>query len=293
MRVFSRSFKYHRHRGLLTASFHDPGCLLQVGDEPNVRASHRRVAAGMDVSSQNVWPSLRVDLASANRMVGRFLGAGFYYKTFMKPRQLWPAYERVLQRFAAGGRVDIDTPHASIDKRYAHPDVLVAGGGPAGLAAALAAADGGASVMLVEDEYELGGHLRYGGSGDLAVLGDLVEAVRAHDSIEVLVNSAVTGRYDDNWIAVIQRDIPQASERLIKARAKVLVVAPGLIERPYVFDGNDLPGVMLSTAVRRLINMYAVKPGRRAVVFTAERRRIGCCRRSHSCRCGRHQRCRA
>jgi sarcosine oxidase, subunit alpha len=268
-RVFSRSFKYHRPRGLLTATFHDPNCIVQVDDEPNVRAAHRRLRPGMAVKAQNAWPSLGFDVGAANATVSRFIGAGFYYKTFMKPERLWPSYERVLQRFAPGGRVADSSPRGKYDKRYAHPEVLVAGGGPSGMAAAVAAAEAGASVMLVEEEYELGGHLRYGGQAELALLAQLRRAVSGHDGIEVLTNSVVTGRYDDNWVAVLQRELPHVTERLVKARAEVLVVAPGLIERPYVFEGNDLPGVMLSTAVRRLVNLYAVRPGRRAVVFTA------------------------
>ncbi|MGH9283600.1 MAG: 2Fe-2S iron-sulfur cluster-binding protein, partial [Acidimicrobiales bacterium] len=147
VKVFSRSLKYHRPRGILTAGFHDPGCLVQVDDEPNVRGAHRRLAPGMDVRPQNAWPSLRFDVKAANQAVGRFLGAGFYYRTFMKPERLWPAYEAVLKRFAAGGRV-ADAPGDDVyDKRYAHADVLVAGGGPAGMAAAIAAARAGARVM--------------------------------------------------------------------------------------------------------------------------------------------------
>ncbi len=269
VRVFSRSFKYHRPRGIMSASFHDPGCTVQVDDEPNVRGAHRRVAPGMVVRSQTSWPSLRLDIGAANQVVAPFIGAGFYYKTFIKPQRLWPYYEKVLQRFAAGGRVSSDSPHGRYDKRYAHPEVLVAGGGPAGMAAAVAAAAAGARVMLVEEEYELGGHLRWGTFAELDLLRQLRESVGEQHRIEVLVNSVVTGRYDDNWVSVVQRSHPQAAERLIKARAATLVVAPGLIERPYVFEGNDLPGVMLSTAARRLVNLHAVKPGTRAVVFTA------------------------
>ena len=271
-RVFSRSMKYHRPRGLLTSSFHDPGCMVQVGDEPNVRGAHRLVTEGMAVTSQNTWPSLRFDVKAVNRFTGRFLTAGFYYKTFMRPQALWPAYESVLRRFVNGGRVSPKTPHDRPEKRYTHPDVLVAGGGPAGMAAAVAAARAGASVLLVEEEHALGGHLRWGGEADLAALADLAGQVAAEDDIEVLTNAVVLGRYDGNWVAVLDRGPATAgaeAERLVKARAKTLVVAPGLIERPYVIEGNDLPGVMLSTAVRRLINLYAVKPGERAVVLSA------------------------
>src|ERR1700745_577506 len=133
-RVFSRSMKYHRPRGLLTGSFHDPGCMVQVGDEPNVRGAHRLVTQGVVVSSQRAGPSLRFDVKSATQAVGRFLTAGFYYKTFMRPAALWPAYESVLRRFVNGGRVSAETPHDRPEKRHAHPDVLVAGGGTGRLA---------------------------------------------------------------------------------------------------------------------------------------------------------------
>jgi sarcosine oxidase subunit alpha len=266
--VFSRSMKYHRPRGLLTADFWDPNATVQVGDEPNVRSAHRRLVDGMDVRAQNVWPSLKYDVKAANGLVGRFLTAGFYYKTFMKPAALWPRYEHVLARFAPGGTVDLDTPHAYFDKRYAHPDVVVAGAGPAGLAASIAAAEAGADVMLVEHESQVGGHLLWGSDTDRATVAELL--ARADDlGVEILTDSTVTGRYEDNWLGIVQRSHPIAEERLIKARAKTLVVAAGLIERPYVFAGNDLPGVMTSGAVRRLINMYGVKPGERAVIFTA------------------------
>ena len=269
-RVFSRSFKYHRPRGIMTMSYLDPGCQVQVGAEPNVRAAHRLVEPGMDVRAQNVWPSLQLDVKAASGWLSPFLSAGFYYKTFMKPRFLWPLYQRVLRGMGtAGGRVLREVPPTSFDKRYAHPDVLVVGGGPAGLAAAAAAAEDGACVMLAEQEHHLGGHLRWGGAAELARLAAQKRALCAAGRVEVLLDSVVTGRYDDNWTAILQRGRADGSERLIKARAKTLVVAPGLIERPYVFEGNDKPGVMLSTAVRRLLNLYAVRPGRRAVVFTA------------------------
>ena len=268
-RVFARSYKYHRPRGLLTASYHDPGCFFQVGDEPNVRGAHRLAEPGADVRSQNTWPSLNFDAKAVNQLVGRFLGPGFYYKTFIKPQRLWPAYERILQRFVHAGAVSPDTPRVAVDKRYAHPDVLVAGGGPAGMAAAVAAAQAGARVMLVEEEHRLGGHLRWGGPAELAAVAELRDLVAATPGFEVHLNAVVSGRYDGNWTAVVQRGLPGNTEQLIKARAKVLVVAPGLIERPYVFAGNDVPGVMLSTAARRLISLYAVKPGERAVVLTA------------------------
>src|SRR5215472_13390962 len=220
VRVFSRSMKYHRPRGVLTASHHDPGCMVQVGDEPNIRGAHRLLSGGMMVTSQNTWPSLRFDVRAVNQFAAPFLTAGFYYKTFMRPRFAWPAYEGVLRRFVNGGSVSPDTPPSHPAKRYAHPDVLVAGGGPAGLAAAVAAARAGASVLLVEEEHQLGGHLRWGTEADLAALADLAGQVAAEPGIEVLTDSVVLGRYDDNWIAVLERSPAgprpgAAAERLI------------------------------------------------------------------------------
>ena len=268
-RIFSRSLKYHRRRGVMTATYFDPNCIFQVDDEPNVRGAHRRVAAGMDVLPRNAWPSLEFDVKSGSRLLSRFMPPGFYYKTFIKPSGGWRLYRHIFRGFVAGGSTSTGAAAGYYDKRYAHPDVLVAGGGPAGIAAAVAAAKAGANVMLVEEEPHLGGHLRWSGPEAMGALSDLRDEIAAQPSIEVLTDAVVTGRYTDNWIAVVQRGLPGIPERLIKARAGVLVVAAGLIERPYIFEGNDLPGVMLSSAARRLINLHAVKPGTRAVTFSA------------------------
>ncbi|MCY4664822.1 MAG: 2Fe-2S iron-sulfur cluster-binding protein, partial [Acidimicrobiaceae bacterium] len=192
--VFSRSMKYHRPPGILTADHWDPNLMVQVSDDPNVRAGHRLLEAGMDVRAQNVWPSLHRDIKAVNGLVGRFLTAGFYYKTFMRPAWLWPTYERVLATFAPGGTVAPDTPHRYHDKRYLHPDVVVAGAGPAGIEAALAAASAGARVLLVEHEPGVAGPLRYSSSDTAqAALAELRAALDASD-VEVLTDSTVTGR---------------------------------------------------------------------------------------------------
>ena len=169
VKIVSRSWKYHRRRGVMSGKYHDPNCHFQVNDEPNVRGAHRRLEEGMVVSTQNVSPSLKFDIGAVNQKLSRFLTAGFYYKTFIKPERLWPTYEKVLQRFAGGGKVAATGHHVPADKRYAHPDVLVAGGGPSGMSAALSAADAGSNVLLVEEEYELGGFLRWGTADELAV----------------------------------------------------------------------------------------------------------------------------
>lgn len=269
--VFSRSMKYHRRRGVLSGDFWDPNCTVQVDDEPNVRGAHRLVTDGMAVSAQNVWPSLERDVKAANGLVGRFLTAGFYYKTFMKPAWLWPTYEKVLATFAPGGSIDTDSRPGLYDTRFAHPDVVVAGAGPAGLSAAIAAARGGARTMLVEHEHAVGGHLRWGTDDDKTLLVQLRDDA-ASAGVEILTDATVTGWYEAGWVAINQREVTgdgQPIERLVKCRAKCTVIAPGLIERPYVFSGNDRVGVVLATAVRRLLHLHGVVPAERAVVFTA------------------------
>lgn len=269
--LLARSMKYHRPRGILTCSLHDPNSMVQVGNEPNVRAGHRLLQDGMEVTAQDTWPSLNFDVKEVNRLAGRMLGSGFYYKTFMKPAFLWPTYQKVLRRFVHAGSIAPDDKPDYYDKRYVHPDVLVAGGGPAGISAAISAARAGSRVLLIEEEHELGGHLRWENPTALAELLRELDAVQQDSphGVEVLTNSQVLARYDHNWFSIVQRNLPGIPERLVKARARTLVVAAGLIERPYVFEGNDTPGVMLSTAVRRLINLYGVRPGERAVVLTA------------------------
>ncbi len=258
VKVFSRSFKYHRPRGLLCCAGHCPNCLVQVGDEPNVRACCRLVQDGIDVRVQNAWPSLDRDLMALTQLGERFLPVGFYYKTFIHPQPLWPLYERVLRHVAGLGEVSRDTPRGEYGKQFLHADVAVIGGGPAGLSAARAAAERGARVMLFDENTALGGHLRFAGvrDADLTGLEDL-------SGLSIFADTTVLGWYHDNWLAAVQ------GSRLFKVRCKSIVIATGAYENPLVFDNNDLPGVMLGSAALRLLNLYGVMPGRRAVVVTA------------------------
>ncbi len=269
--TFSRSFKYHRRRGLLCCAGNCPNCLVQVGEEPNVRSCVTPAQQGMKVGAQNVFPSLDVDMMSSTQLVDRFLPAGFYYKAFMRPAALWPLYEKVLRNAAGLGEVDTDAQPGYYDKVYKHADVTVVGGGLAGMQSALAAADADARVILIESEAQLGGHLRYSGQsrGETAVhiqATSLAAKVAAHPNIEVMKNTLAFGRYDHNWIGAVQ------GNRLIKLRTKSLVVATGAYEIPPVFENNDLPGIMLGSAVRRLIHLYGVVSGTTAVVVSANPR---------------------
>ena len=262
VQVLSRSFKYHRPRGVLCCAGHCPNCLVQVGDEPNVRACIRPVEAGMDVQAQNVWPSLNYDLLSLTQLGSRFMPVGFYYKTFIRPQSLWPFYEHVLRHAAGLGEVNHDTPPGAFDKQYLHADVTVVGGGPSGISAALSAAEQGANVLLFDENPTLGGHLRYTVPPDSPLPG-LLEALNQQSTVQVFTDTAVLGWYQDNWLSAVR------DSRLFKIRTKALITATGAYETPLVFDNNDLPGVMLGGAVQRLFHLYGVVPGEQVVVVTA------------------------
>src|SRR4051812_49159671 len=139
--MFGRSFKYHRPRGPFSFTPDDSNTMVRVDDEPNVRASSRLVKAGMVVHSQNSWPTLNADLMSLTRFASRLMPVGFYYKTFIRPKAMWPLYESTLRHLAGLGHVTLDHPDAYFDKQYRFADVLVIGGGPAGMSAALSAAE--------------------------------------------------------------------------------------------------------------------------------------------------------
>jgi sarcosine oxidase, subunit alpha len=260
-RTFSRSFKYHRRRGLLCCAGQCPNCLVQVGDAPGVRACVEPVREGMRVEHMNASPSLDFDVMRATDLVGGpFTPPGFYYKTFIRPRRLWPLYEKVLRRAAGLGRLRKEQREREwrTEYRRRHADVLVVGGGAAGLAAAAAAAELGADVVLCEEGPEPGGRLLYEGGHDRA--RKLAERVR-QAGVEVLAGASALGAFD-GLVPVWQGDT------LHQVRARGHVYATGAIEQPLLFPGNDLPGVMLSGGARRLISLYALEPGTRAVVAT-------------------------
>ncbi len=266
VRVLSRSFKYHRARGLHTLGGHDANALVQLPGEPNVRADVRALAQGMQVLPQNVAGSLARDALGVLDRLGAFLPVGFYYRAFYRPRGVWPLWDRLLRRLAGLGRVDVHAHHVAGDKRYLHADVAVLGGGPAGMSAALSAASAGARVLLVEEQPALGGALewaRLDADGVLAaaLLARLRAAVAAQPRIEALTGAACTGWFADHWLAVVR------GERLFKVRARAVVCATGAIEQPAVFRNNDLPGVMTGATAQRLLRLHAVRPGGRAVVL--------------------------
>ena len=270
VKTISRSFKYHRPRATLSAAGHDANGLVQVGNEPNVNADVAAVTAGMDVTPQNVLGSLDNDRAQMLDKMGKFMPVGFYYKAFYKPKGTWKYWEKLIRRMAGLGKVNLDTPHGYYDKQYLFADVCVVGAGPAGLSAALEAAQAhpDVEVVLVEENAHLGGALtyaRFDAEGKAAAhhRDELVTAVEAQSNIRVLTDAICNGWYTDNFLPIMQ------GNRLYKLRAKSVVVATGSYEQPMVFRNNDLPGVMYSSAAQRLIGRWGVKPGDRAVIATA------------------------
>jgi sarcosine oxidase subunit alpha len=268
--MISRSFKYHRPRSVLTMAGQDSNTLVQVGDEPNCLADKRLIEPGLKVEGQNYVGSFEDDKGRFTELVERFLPVGFYYKTFHEQKNSWKAWEPIIRRMAGLGKADLsaDFHHSYYDKQYLFADVAVVGGGPAGMAAALASADGNAEVVLIDEGAEIGGSLNYArfnadGTHGSLTRAEMHAAIRAKRNVRVLDGAVCTGLFADNWLPVIK------GNRLYKLRAKSVVVATGSIEQPSVFRNNDLPGVMFASAAQRLIRLYGVKPGARAVVLAA------------------------
>ena len=273
--VLSRGFKYHRPRGLLCCAGKCPNCLVDVDGVPNVRACVQSVKADMRVRSQNAWPSLKWDILSVLDRLGWLMPVGFYYKALHRPRLLWKIARNVIRRVGGLGKIDInDVPETHWQHRNYHADVAVIGGGPAGMAAALAAVEHGAKVTLIDDQPRLGGHLRFssgetadsagfvGAKGD-ELAGRLAEAALNDDRIRVMTGATVFAFYQDNLLGI------RREHDVVKLRAKRVVVATGSFEVPLLFENNDLPGVMLSSAAQRLIRLYGLRPGNKAVVATS------------------------
>jgi sarcosine oxidase, subunit alpha len=266
-RTFSRSFKYHRRRGLMCCSGHCPNCLVAVDGAPGVRACTEPVREGARVEHLNARPGLELDLMAVTDAAGGPLTPpGFYYKTFIRPRRLWPAYEWVLRHAAGLGRLPETQPGRTwrTEYRRRHADLLVVGGGVAGLAAALAAAALGADVVLADDGPVPGGRLLWEGGHDKA---RELAARAAAAGVEILTSASAIGHFD-GLVPVWQGDT------LHQIRAAHRIFATGAVEQPLVFDGNDLPGVMLSVGARRLAALYGVAPGARAAIVTTSDRGI-------------------
>jgi sarcosine oxidase subunit alpha len=263
VRIFTRSFKYHRPRGLFCVAGDCPNCLMNVDGQPNVRTCIEPAREGQVVTHQNAWPSLDCDVLRVFDKLARFLPVGFYYKRFHKPRWLWPIFERVVRHVAGLGEIDRHvTPSVEFSVEHLHPDVCVIGGGPAGLAAAAATKEAGVRVLLLERAMSVGGHLTYSSDHQSRLAALTSKQAGGPGTLDVRVGTTAFGLYEGNVVAAVQGDL------MLKIRARQIVVCTGGRQQPFLFHNNDLPGIMLGSGVLRLACLHGVRAGRRAVILT-------------------------
>lgn len=271
--IVGRSFKYHRPRGLFASGVDEPNALFTgMTDgvrEPNVRATEIEIYDGLVVKSQNRWPSLDTDLMAVNQLGGKALSAGFYYKTFMGPvigplqgTRFWMLCEQFIRRAAGLGRPDTEPDPSRYERLNAFCDVLVVGGGKAGIAQALKAAGDGNRVMLCE----LSAH----------ALNNSDRERLESKGVRVLTRTTVWGWYDGNVLAAVERVTDhqrkpregQPRHRHWVIRTDHVALATGAYERPVVFPGNDRPGIMLASAAKDYVEKHGAAPGQAVAIFT-------------------------
>ncbi|SEO35852.1 sarcosine oxidase subunit alpha [Salinihabitans flavidus] len=283
VRLMARSFKYHRPRGVMGAGSEEANALITVGrgseQDPNVRATVQEVFQELEVFSQNRFPSLEWDLLALNDLAAPFLGAGFYYKTFMWPKSFWErVYEPVIRRAAGLGALSGQGNTDRYEKAFAFCDLLVIGAGPAGLSAARAAARAGADVILADEDSLMGGRLNsetheIDGMPGAEWAAQAVAELAQMDNVHLMPRTTVTGAYDQGTFGALERvahhrprgQAPRECFWRIVAQRSVL--ATGAIERPVAFRNNDRPGIMTAGAVRSYLNRYGVAPGRATTIF--------------------------
>ncbi|MEJ5216770.1 sarcosine oxidase subunit alpha family protein [Cognatishimia sp. D5M38] len=282
--LVGRSFKYHRPRGIVASGAEEPNALVNLGEggkfEPNQRATTTELFHGLAATSQNHWPSLEFDIGALNSFASRFMPAGFYYKTFLFPRFAWKhLFEPFIRQAAGLGKAPKERDADTYEHFYAFYDVVVIGGGVAGLQAAKVAAKGGAKVLLIEQDASWGGRAVIdGGEIDGKSAEDFVaetlNELKANENVTLRTRMMGAGVYDHGYVLGYERVADHAPNqngprhRLWRIRAGQIVTATGAIERPLSFAGNDIPGVMLASAVRDYVNGYGVSIGDRTVVVT-------------------------
>ncbi len=283
VKLVARSFKYHRPRGVLTAGSEEPNALITVGKgakaEPNVRATVQEVFDGLEVFSQSAWPSLNFDAMAVNDLAAPFLGAGFYYKTFMWPKVFWEKlYEPVIRRAAGLGSLSGKHNPDTYDKAFAFCDLLVVGSGPSGLMAARVAAEAGLDVILCDEDARMGGRMLVeredvGGVPAAQWAAAQIDALAAMPNVRLMTRTTVTGAYDGGVFGALERvahHVPRTGapiECFWRITAVRTVLCAGALERPIAFENNDRPGIMMAGAVRAYLNRWGVAAGSRVVVF--------------------------
>lgn len=266
LHVLGRSFKYHRPRGILSLANHDVNVLMHDTDTTHIRADVTPLAEGMKLGTVNTGGNVLKDPKRWLDKVSPILPVGFYYKAFFKPKALFPFWEKIIRGAAGLGVINTHYHQPNPPKLNWHVDVLVVGGGLSGMHAALTVADGGATVLLVDENAQLGGSFGYDIGGDTlqqTQLQTLLDRIHSQPNITVLTQSVAMAYYTEHLLPVAT---PQG---LRKVRAKRVIVATGAVEQPPVFRNNDLPGIMLGSAAQRLVYRYSVAPFEHGLVFTA------------------------
>ncbi|WP_278878230.1 sarcosine oxidase subunit alpha family protein [Paracoccus yeei] len=284
VRLMGRGFKYHRPRGVFTAGSEEPNALVELRSgnrqEPNTRATVAELFEGLDARSQNHVGSLGFDLLAVNDLMSPFFAAGFYYKTFMWPKAFWEKlYEPMIRRAAGLGSLSMQADPDSYDSGFLHCDLLVIGGGAAGLAAALTAARTGARVILADEDFRLGGRLLAESAPLDRPATEWIAEVEAEfaslPNLRVMRRTTVWGAFDHGIYGAVERvsdHLPTPGKRvrqsLWRITAKRAILAAGATERHIPFANNDRPGVMMAGAMRAYANRWAVSPAKRVAIFT-------------------------
>ena len=288
--LVGRSFKYHRPRGIMTSGSEEPNAIVQVGNdkaitEPNVRATEIEIFEDLEATSQNCWPSVNFDIGGINNFLSPLLPAGFYYKTFMWPASFWEKYEYVIRHSAGLGKSPTGPDTDIYDHKYVHCDVLVIGAGISGIIAAKTSAQNGFKTLLLDEKTELGGTTIYQNSDNFKVnnkissdwLSNEINELKKLDNLEIKTRTSVASYHGYNYLLARENLTDHLSknekqnkirQRLLKIRAKKVVVATGSLERPLVFDNNDRPGIMLSSAIKKYADYYGVICGKNTIFFT-------------------------
>jgi len=282
--LMGRSFKYHRPRGVVSSGAEEPNALINMGEgtrfEPNQRATTTELFDGLVAESQNHWPSLEFDIGAINSKLARFLPAGFYYKMFIHPRPLWKhVYEPFIRRSAGLGKAPKMRDGDTYEHFYAFYDLVIIGGGIAGLMAAKAAASSGAKILIMEQSAHWGGRCvvepdQINGKDPEYFIQDLVAELTAQPNVTMRTRLMGAGVYDHGYLLGYERlrdhapSEPGPRHRLWRIRAAKILTATGAIERPLSFAGNDLPGVILASALRDYVENFGVSMGDRTVVLT-------------------------
>ena len=288
--LVARSFKYHRPRGIMTAGSEEPNAIVQINGntaytEPNVRATEIEIYDGLEASSQNCWPNVNFDIGGINNILSPLLPAGFYYKTFMWPASFWEKYEYFIRKSAGLGKSPTKPDPDLYEHKYIHCDVLVIGGGISGIMAAKTAAENNYKTLLLDEKPHLGGTTIYQSSEFHKInnqysskwLENEISKLKNIKNLEIKTRTSVAAYHGYNFLLArenltdhlpLNKKKDKIRQRLLKIRAKKVIAATGSIERPLIFNNNDRPGIILSSAIKKYSDYYGVVCGKENILFT-------------------------